>query len=284
MLTRISGLVVVPGYACNFFCPHCSIYGRKKSSLSEDEVCLIARTIQRQGIKSVFFTGGEPSLYISEINRILELAGGGKGVTVAVTTNGSFATDPAKAVETLGAFVKLNSVQLSYDKFHQKFLPDANVANLYAACKKLKKRFSVVLTLESPLDMQLIGFLRRIGDFTIAVQTVLPVGAARINKIEYKYPFFDRKVLSRRCVVKGKFAYMPGSGFTSCCMAPELPKSRFKYFHPTVEEHIKSEFFKLITKGTLKGMLLELGVSDINFAPKHSFPCMLCAEMFSRCG
>jgi organic radical activating enzyme len=282
MLTRISGLVVIPGYACNFFCPHCSVYGRKKSPLSNEEIQLIAGTIQRHGIKSLFFSGGEPSLYISEINRILDLVVGSKELTVTITTNGSFASDPVKAFETLGSFQKLSSIQLSYDKFHQKYLPDHNIANLYAACRKLKKRFSVVLTIETPLDLQLIQFLRQRGDFPIAVQTVLPVGAARMNRIEYKYPVFDRKVLSRRCVVKEKLSYVAGYGFTSCCLAPELPVSRFKYFHPTIEEHMASEFFRLITGHTLKGMMRELGVVDIDFAPKHSFPCMLCAEIFSR--
>lgn len=281
---RISGFVVIPGYACNFSCSHCSAESHKKADLSEREIRLVSDTIIDRGIKRIFFTGGEPFLYVRTMNKVLELVSSDRPLSITVTTNGAFASSSEKALETLGSLRKLDNIQLSYDRFHAEFLPEEKIAHLYEACRKLKKKFSVVLTLESPLDLRLVQLLRRVGDFPISVQKVLGFGSARRNGLEFRYPNFDRKVLSQYCPVRGLMAYVPSCGFTSCCVAHDLPPGRLKRFHPSVAAHMESEFYRIVFGFTLRGMMKELGITDMEFLPRHSARCRLCADLLSKQG
>ncbi|OGR38677.1 MAG: hypothetical protein A2X29_04635 [Elusimicrobia bacterium GWA2_64_40] len=245
---------------------------------------LVTDAIARYKVRSIFFTGGEPSLYIRKINRILGGVDQARRLNVTVTTNGWFATTPKRTVDKLMSFSKLDSVQLSYDKFHKKFLPEGNVLNLFEACKKLKKRFSVVMSVQSPLDLQLVGPLKKIGKFTIGIQHVLPLGAAKTNGLGYKRQSFDKQVLFERCPVRGKIAYMPGYGFSACCIAPEIAGRGKPYFYPTPEKLLESRFYNLVSRHTFKEIGKKLNISEADISGENSSPCMVCAEMFAKAG
>ncbi|MDD5210723.1 MAG: radical SAM protein, partial [Elusimicrobiales bacterium] len=252
MVARISGIVIVPGYACNFFCKHCIASGRKKRALSKIEIEKVTEAICRHKIKSISFTGGEPTLYVPLVNKILAGISGKAALDVTITTNGWFAAEQSKAEKILASLPRLKNVQLSYDRHHKEFLHKDCVSNLYKACKSLKKRFSVVLTVSSPLDLPLIAELRKIGRFTIGVQKAMPFGAALKNKTYYKHAAFDNMVLSQKCPVRGKVAYLPGYGFSACCVATELETKKIRYFYPTLEELIGSRFYELVNKFSFK--------------------------------
>jgi len=282
MIARVPGLVILPGYACNFHCAHCVSSGRKKTGLTEREINRLARTISAHKVRSLHFVGGEPTLYKSTINRLIPAAEpGGK---ISITTNGHFAGDEGAAARELASFARLDGVQLSYDRFHAKFLPFANIHNLCEACKKSKIRFSVILTLQSPMDLLLVKELKKAGDFPIGLQKVLPFGAAKLNEIGYAYPAFDKRVLSKKCPNRKKIAYLCGHGFSVCCGGPDLRPGPVKYMHPTLEAHKKSRFYRMITELTFSRMMTQLGVTAEWLSPEHSSPCTLCARIFYEYG
>lgn len=279
MIARIPGLVVLPGFACNFYCDHCISRYRNGGQLTKSEISLLAKTIQKHRIAKLNFVGGEPTLYKSAINGLLakaKFAG-----AVGLTTNGHFAGSVAAARKELLGYPGLKSVQLSYDRFHARFLPFSNIRNLFSACRELNVKFSVVLSLESPLDMAAVQTLKKAGNFQIGVQKVIPAGAAKKNGIGYKYPVFDRGILGRGCPNKGTLAFLHGYGFSVCCGAPDFTPGRVKYAHPTLEAHLGSRFYKLITQKTFGAIMRALRVRIEKFPPEFSEPCVLCEHIFS---
>lgn len=278
----ISRLGIVLGFRCNFSCAHCSVSGKEKASLSGKEVSRIVEEISKRRIKTLLFIGGEPSLYIPLTNKILSSLSGLGDITVKVTTNGHFAFTQSQALATMAKYVKLDSVQLSYDKFHAKFLPVRNIENLYRACRDSGREFGVLLSIQSPLDLAVLATLRRIGDFPIAVQKVLPVGAARKNGVDFSFPRFDRRVLKRKCENRGKAAYICGRGFSVCCANLSFGEDFHRFAHPTLQRHFESDFYKLISTNTMGELAKKAGIAVGELKPEHSNICSLCEYVFHK--
>lgn len=268
------------GYRCNFSCAHCSVLEDPRLKLSPGEVGLLAKTIRRYKFGSLLFVGGEPTLYIEIANSILSKAGSLSDVSVRITTNGHFAGTRAKAVQTLSSFLKLDKVQLSYDKYHARFLPFGNIRNLYEACKTLGMKFNVIAAIENPMEVLLAEKLKKSGSFTVAVQKVIPAGRARINGIHHPFPSFDKKVLRKSCPNHDKIMYFCGRGFSSCCSSLVFNHGHGDVVHPSVEEHLKSDFYKTAFSSTFGRFAKQLGVSVAELRPEHSMPCNLCEHLF----
>jgi MoaA/NifB/PqqE/SkfB family radical SAM enzyme len=272
----LHSLSIVLGYACTFKCRHCAIIGATQQQLSADEISVIAESICRYRYENLIFVGGEPTLYISSINKILSSADCRS--CVIITTNGSFAVTPDIAIQTLQQVAGLNEVQLSYDKYHNEFFSQSNAANLKKACEHLGLRFSVIVTIQSPLDLVLLTQLRKLGEFPIGIQKVIPFGAAKQNGISYTYPSFDREVLLRCCPNKDNMVYMCGRGFSVC----DIPREGFeKAFFPTVGQLRDSRFYRNITTSTFGVMAKMAGLNVSELSPAHSCPCVLCEELSS---
>jgi len=269
------------GYKCNFNCAHCAVLEPRGIKLSRIEEDLLASTISQYRFKSVLFVGGEPTLFIPSANRILQKAGDLTKVSVRITTNGYFADTVGAAVRVLSSFVKLDKVLLSYDKYHAKFLPIGHIENLFHACRKLKIKFIVTMAIGSPLDLVLLKKIRQAGRFRVVMQKVLPVGRARINGIAHKYPSFDSGVLEKRCENSRTLMYFCGRGFTTCCSILVYDRNMRGVMHGTPKEHIGSEFYRLMSKLSFRGLAKRLGVSCLEFSPEHSDRCTLCAHLFN---
>jgi MoaA/NifB/PqqE/SkfB family radical SAM enzyme len=280
MSGKISRLGVVLGFRCNFACAHCSVSDKKEKKLSPAEIAGITSEVSRRGIKTLLFIGGEPSLYIPLTNRILAGLPGLSKIKIKITTNGHFAGSKAAALATMARYSKLDAVQLSYDKFHARFLPADKIRHLYSACKESKREFGVLLAIQSPLDLSLLAVLRGIGDFPVAVQKVLPVGSARENKVSFSFPVFDRSVLAKRCENNGKAAYICGRGFSVCCANLSFGPEYKKFAHPTLEEHFSSPFYSLISSCTLGEIMRKFNITESGLRPEHSSQCSLCEHLF----
>jgi len=281
MANTINEMGVLVGYACNFACAHCVTYGEKQVKLSPEEIRLIISQVNRYGIKSLLFVGGETSLYIRDINAILSEIRNLNSTKVKITTNGHFAVTKSAAKKTLLSFHKLNAVQLSYDKFHAKFLSFRNVRNLHAACKDLGMGFSVILTIESPMDIVYAQKLWAIGKVTIGIQKVLKIGAAAKNSNAYVFQSFDKKVLRKFCPNLKKIKYLPGHGFSICCsmLAYKYPED---FVHGSIGHHFRSKFYKEISTKSFQEIADSFGMDVKNLEPQHSHECNLCEYLFRR--
>lgn len=276
---KISQLVILTGYNCGFKCAHCGVSGDRRLHLSGKETALLHGTINRYKFRTVSFVGGEPTLYIPEINSVIAGIKDTSSTEIYITSNGSFAGTAAAAAATLSSFSKLDRVQLSYDKYHAEFLPFNNVGHVYRSCRKLGIEFSVVLTIQSPLDLALLSKLRTAGNFPIGVQKVLPFGNAKKNGIDYSHTEFDRSVLRSACPNKGKISYLCGRGFSLCdvlAFSGELPKSRKDRFFPSVRELLEDKFSHDMHSRRFSRLLESAGIPINTLLPKHSSPCTLC--------
>jgi len=257
-------------------------FWKKKDKLAKQEREEIVKAVNNIRVKSLLFTGGEPSLYISDINQILAKLKNPKKIKVKITTNGGFARTQESAKRILCSFLRLNGVQLSYDKYHRQFLPFQNIGILYRVCKELNLTFSVIMAIQSPMDMVLVKQLRQIGKFQVKIINTLPMGSAKKNDTYYSYLGFNDGVLSGYCPRKNKISYWCGQGFSICCSLLTEGDDWRKYAHPTLEEHINSSFYKLLTKYNFRQLFKKLKVSTKGLLPEHSSPCVLCKYLFDK--
>ncbi|HAH31595.1 MAG TPA: hypothetical protein DCL44_04710 [Elusimicrobia bacterium] len=275
-------LGITVGTRCNFQCRHCIVdrnLGRKK--ISSREVSLQIETINKYHPRSLIFTGGEPTLYIKEITKILSAIDDPNKIRTRIVTNGHFAISPASAEKTLRSFSVLHSVQMSYDKFHAKFAPVTHIYNLFEACAKLNLSFSIVCAIESPLDLVFLNSIKLPG-VPITIQKVLSIGNAKKNAIEYRYKRVDGNVFKKTCPNLGKLVYNCGFGFTTCCAFLASASDNRNYVHPTVEIHRRSRFYKLISRFSFGRLLQMSGLPKKNLSPADSDPCVLCSHVIPR--
>ncbi len=269
------------GFKCNFACAHCCSPDAS-AALNPREESLLLDAVESHGMKTLHFLGGEPTLYLDRTNAFLSKLGKLNKFKVKITTNGHFAKTKSSAVTLLSSFKKLDSVQLSYDKFHKKFLPFSYIRNLHNACRSLNIGFGVVASVQSPMDMLLLNKLKDIGDFQIGMQKVLPVGRARSNRIFYQHPSFDRNVLSRRCPNKKVITCLPEKGFSICCSSLVFDTNIQNICHPTLKAHLDSEFYRMMRSLSFRGIIKKFGLNMAPFLPEDSAPCVLCEKVFRK--
>lgn len=248
--------------------------------LQPKEVIAIRTEIRRYAPLELLFTGGEPTLYIDTINELISAHPCPRTVKISVTTNGHFAGTLCSAKKILQSFSFIDRLQVSYDKFHGKFLPVRKVELLYEACRDMGLQFGVLVAIQSPLDIVSLKELKRIGDFNIILQKILPQGKAQINKVDYKYPEFDGSVLRKKCPNLGRIIYAPGKGFSVCCCSLVLSGLKSRVAHDTIAEHLESGFYKAVSRYTFGEMLGAFGPLTANFSPGLSSECSMCEHVF----
>lgn len=280
---RSRQIAIEVGDRCNFKCAHCGDGISRNSCLSSRELRFLSEVLRQENFKDILFVGGETTLYVPEINQILSGVRGFSG-RIAITTNGYFAASVAAAKKVLSSFLNLDSVQLSFDKFHCKFLPFPHVKNLRKACLDLGLNFSVLTAIQDPLDLLLLEKLWVLGGVKVGVSKILPLGNAKTNKLGMKYPSFDRGVLARKCPSRSNLVYLCSKGFTSCCSILTR-NSRFgAFFSDTVGGFYAKPFHRLISGHTF-GSLAKLFGADLGGKlPEWSNPCVICSYIFSRPG
>jgi len=283
MPRSIKELGVVVGYRCNFKCAHCCTRHNRSQGLSAVEKLSIISAIDRYNPGTLLFVGGETTLYLETVNEILSAARDLSGSKIKVTTNGHFARTVPSAVRMLRSFKKLDSIQLSYDRFHAEFLPFRNVKNLYLACKKLGMKFCVINTITSPLELVGLKKFWPIGKFKVLVNKVMCLGEAARNGIEYAYPSFDSGVLNRSCPARNNLTYVCGRGFSACCSSLAFETS-LPVAHASIAQHRRSRFYRLISGMTLGRLMRKSGLPANCLPPQFSAECHLCEHIFKNSG
>lgn len=268
--------------ACDFHCAHCLISEHERHwRATGKDIESVVDSINKHKPFVLFFTGGEPVLQINEINKLISHISIPVFPQIRLVTNGSFAKNVASAIKTLRKFKRLDGLQMSYDKYHAKYGPFSNIRNLYRACRELSIDFEVASTIESPIDVIALEKIKTLGNFRLNIQKALPIGNAKKNNIEYKYPEFDPAVFDKRCPNQGKIMYTCGIGFSICCASLVSSEKKEKVAHSTIEKHLASDFYKTISRYSM-GELVELfAVPSRTLKPEHSAPCMLCEHVFN---
>lgn len=169
---------------CNMSCAHCSVASSPSISNepSDDELIRIVDEILDARVRNIQFTGGEPMLREPLLLRLMETAQA-RGVSSSMTSNGYWGKDPVEAEEKLKALRKAGLILLtiSYDPFHEAFLPIEAVQNIGRAAEK--QQFTVQVNIsrlrnDQDLD-QIVGPLEELDCVELRFYDVQPVGRAK---------------------------------------------------------------------------------------------------------
>lgn len=150
---------------CDLFCAHCGNDSNPKNDmvLDEDSIKNIMRGAKKVGITTFSVNGGEPFLVLDELCNVIEEGVKNSIIPSYIGTNASFATTVEDATYYLSElksagfdimskidmrklkssrfsipeepylYTKSGGLNISFDKFHQEFVPIQNVANLIKA-------------------------------------------------------------------------------------------------------------------------------------------------------
>ncbi|MEW5951162.1 MAG: 4Fe-4S cluster-binding domain-containing protein [Elusimicrobiota bacterium] len=278
----IKKISVILGKKCGFYCSHCNSINLKRNLLAHEKKRIISE-INIKRFKKILFAGGEPFFYVKDINEILSGIKDLSSKTIELTTNGYFASTEKKSEKYLKSILKLDSVQMSYDKFHYKFLPYKNIKNLYKACRNLHIKFGIVIAVSEFADLLLIKKIRKYGKFFIGIQKVLPIGNAIKNKLYFRPVKFDETVLKKSCPSKKEISYIAGKGFSVCCSNLSYnDSSKIKTYHHSLNRHMKSKFYGIISNFNFQDIIRKYYLDIPANKADLSLECNLCEYIFSR--
>lgn len=152
---------------CNISCSHCSVASSPslKDQPSDGELERYVEESIRSGVRAIQFTGGEPLLREDLLLRLLANASA-KGVTASVTSNGSWGETFPVARRKLRRLLSAGMKQLtiSYDPFHEKFLPIERIEHIARAAQGEAFTFQVNVT-RLRGDEGLTGIVHRLESF-----------------------------------------------------------------------------------------------------------------------
>lgn len=279
-MARLRNLGIVVGTRCTFDCRHCLLTKQTRNqSLTEREKRLLCRVVKENAPGAISFTGGETTLYIDDINRISSAHPALEKTKIGIVTNGGFATSLPEARRVLSSVRGLNQVQLSYDKFHAEFLPKSHITKIHRVCRDMGIGFRIISTLQSPLDLAVLGELKQLGSFKVGIQKICSIGEAEKNAVAFRHFEFDKKVLRKYCPNRTQLVYHCGRGFSICC-SNLIYNGKYPCIHRSPAEHMKSGFYKLMRSATLGKLVKDFGVQRKNLRPEHSSECALCEHIF----
>lgn len=230
---------------CNFSCSHCISFSSPTASkfLMSDSECLevVDLVNKNRQIRSVHFTGGEPSLGLSKLKWISQNIR--KEVKIHITTNGWFAEKNLALLDDLN----LETITISLDKFH---LPYIKKKAIYDLCLYyLDKGISEValnVVFEDPLELaDYVDF----SDLGVVVKPRMLVG---LPGSEGKPNIKKKEFIHDGCPssktkdgTKGIF-YIPGRGLIQCCAGIAFhdltPKEYYSDTARLSEDYFSKEF------------------------------------------
>ncbi len=181
----IETLALMPTWNCDVACHHCVFTSspRQTTVLDVKVACeAIAEVSLASTVRRVTVSGGEPFLRFEYLTMVAEEAAR-RSLAFRVVSNGTFGKDPALAVHALRRLraIGLESVAISWDQFHERFIEPEHVVNSIRACRAAG--ISVRLTVVATRSHGIAQALAALGDegFEIPATQVkcLPVGRAR---------------------------------------------------------------------------------------------------------
>lgn len=282
-LARLEVLHVIPGYLCNLSCSHCVTRSgpQRLSRLTEAELKAVIGAVKRHRPRLLLFTGGEPTLYINDINDIVASHPEPSESGVQITTNGWFARSARATEAVLGRLSRLNRLQLSYDHFHGSPQTMEQAIALASWCRERGVIFNTSVAITSPTDMIFADELQRRTGERVVYTFVEAAGRARERRLEYRFDRFQPEVLEATCPGRGTLTYIAGRGFTLCCANLAFNSDSPDFVHPTAESHLSSRFFQDMSTKSMGQLLNDAGLEVSKLLPNHSSPCGLCERIHS---
>jgi len=279
MNSNIDILHIMPGLLCNFQCTHCvNDSGPARSEkMSIEEIEKVIFEIKKTAPRRLVFTGGEPTLHLDIINRLILAHPNVDRLEVFVTTNGWYSKSESSIACVLDKFIKITHLQLSYDIYHGTKISIGDIRRLRDEVNRRSIEFNISVCMSSPQELLAAHELQKeLGELVI-FQRVEAVGRAEKNNVHFKYPEFEPESLEKKCPNLGQMSYIVNKGFSVCCsnlaFNSKIPKD---VFHSSVEGHLNSDFYKALEANTFGELLEKRGIAVENLSAEFSSPCRLC--------
>jgi len=136
---QLSGLHILLTFRCIFECDHCFVWGspRQTGVMTIGDIERVLDQAKDAGVTSIYFEGGEPFLYYTELVRGVRRAAE-IGFSVGIVSNAYWAVSVADAVEWLQPMAgRLQDLTVSSDLFHCEKCLGEEPQNAIAAAKWL---------------------------------------------------------------------------------------------------------------------------------------------------
>lgn len=180
-----SSLTFIYTNKCNSQCPHCCLDcgPDKQDKMSPEFLKNILRSLPDLNIPEFCISGGEPLLYLEEIEDIMALAKS-LGLNSQLGTNGFWGVTYDKSYAILERLHSsgLKVLLLSTDKYHQEFVSVDNIYNIVKAAEAIgiKTKITVNMTGKETENLELID---RFEEFNCLLSFKEPklIGRARQN-------------------------------------------------------------------------------------------------------
>lgn len=290
---KLGGMSIQLGLRCPLECSHCYISAGplKKEAISrrilEEAIIGYAKDSNRAPILA--FTGGDP-FAMRELLYIGYDLGYDLGLDVYVTTSGFFAKTHESALLVLNKLKNLSQLEVSVDSFHQSFVSDKNITNIYNAARELGIPIQFAVQEEEWCDKNsltrvLIEPLLEDGNSTLYKQDFQYVGERnlRVKPESLEYGHQGCKKISTIVVDEAGHVY-------PCCSAVMMSQ-RYKIGSrpPLSRGNLNLESFEEIIKKIREDEILRyikiIGADATNqllemvTPQKNEHPCIVCTRI-----
>ncbi|KFI46821.1 peptide modification radical SAM enzyme, YydG family [Bifidobacterium bohemicum] len=280
---------------CNISCAHCcfSCGPHSEDHLSEEQsVKIVDDAIANAHVNSIGFSGGEALLHRNLLLSLMKRASEGNLKTTLVS-NGFWGHSVANAqnILTLLKNAGLSTLTLSFDEFHEKFIPTQRIINILQANKYIgiPCHISMAVTKDHTGE-ELIHDLGEAG-FTIPITRfpVVPVGAAAQLPKENIYSHYDA---NDPLICPGLQITYHFNGDVYPCCSPAVFHTCLSIgevsntpTHTALERVSRNKLFALMQRIGLRGIAeicKEHGIGpDLTKVPVVD-PCDLCRKIFAN--
>lgn len=175
-------LAILSSWECDAACHHCVFNSspRAKGQLPlETLLSFVGEVVDCSDLERVTLSGGEALLFPEYVRDVVSHCSS-LDLSVRVVTNGSFAKSHSIAVDQLSRLMEagLNSLGVSWDRFHKLFITPDMVKNTLKACRSLGLPVDVTCVVSE--ECRLEQSLELLGDEAFELRVVqvkaLPIG------------------------------------------------------------------------------------------------------------
>jgi len=207
---------------CPLRCSHCIVSAapeKARSAMSIETARAYAaqmKELAAAGIRSISFTGGEPTLAFRQL-RIMADAAGDEGIRCGLVTSAHWARTPESAHSMISRLSAVRDWDISVDMYHQQFVPLEHIRNAYDVATADERQVTIRFTYNDPLtpeDEKILEFITKLEDASFSCQRVRALGRGAnlsLRENDMYNPWI------KPCLTQGMVVRCDGS-IAPCCL------------------------------------------------------------------
>ncbi|MBF0363852.1 MAG: 4Fe-4S cluster-binding domain-containing protein [Oligoflexia bacterium] len=291
LITNFKEFHISISYKCNFKCEHCCQHSSPEDilTINDSDKNNIVDAIRNAQFDKIFFSGGEPSLCLKEMDEFISIIKSSinSNSKIGIITNGWFVKNDQLLNQILE---KVNILYVSIDKYHLKYITIPEIKKLCDECNTRGIEFQCISTVDTPEDLLNISDWEESLGYKIQFQVTLSVGRALDNNIvsnENRVFTQDTKFDLYHCPTYGKVLYDPRYGFNSCCCNLLYDKDLEEDRHQiccknNIKDFIKLDFYNFINDDNFFDPAIVNELIELKYPIKTTPICTYCKYKFTN--